>query len=346
MTSQNPGPGGPQDPAAPQETAQWWATTPSGTSPGQPVTGTDPTMMNYNTAGAGAYTPPAQPVPGQPYQSDPYQQQPDPYQQQYQQPQQQFQQPGYNQFAQPQPQPGYGYPTPPPSGGGSKTGWIVGGVIGLIVIVGVAIGAIALTGGSDKKDDGLFGGGNSDDGKYTMANITNGCSAVDISVLTKWASTSKGSPEHKETQPTDYSGGNFDCRAGYEQQSPPDKYGSTDTDTADLDLEVDFMSGSSSAYNRPTYDMWKQMDVGTTGTGRASGDITGLGEEAYWFSKSEDWTYWSDYEYTVATKDDNVSIKVTISIRRSAQSSSINKDDVATAAKQQVQKALDAVRKK
>ncbi|MBL1073463.1 hypothetical protein JK358_03560 [Nocardia sp. 2] len=339
MTSSNPGPGAPQDPAAPQETAQWWAT-PTGTNPGQPVQGADPTMLNYNTAGAMGYTPPAQPIPGQPYQQpgQPYQ---DPNQgyQQYQQPQ-----PAYNQFAQPQPQPGYGYPTPPNGGGGSKAGWIIGGVIGLIVIVGVGIGAIALTSGG--KGDNPLGGGSSDDGKYTMANITNGCNAIDVTVLTKWASTSKGSPEHKETQPTEYSGGDFDCQAGYEQQSPPDKYGSTDTDTADISLEVDFLSGNSSAYNRPAYEMWKQFDVGTTGTGRASGDISGLGEEAYWFSKTDDWTYWNDYEYTVATKDDNVSVKVTIKVRRSTESSQISKDEVATAAKAQVQKALDSVRKK
>ncbi|WP_067696208.1 hypothetical protein [Nocardia jejuensis] len=364
MTSANPGSGGQQDPEQHQETAQWWATAPTGGEPSAPLTGTDPTMMNYGAATTPPYQPPAQPIPPAPQQYSAPQQQYSAPQQQYSAPQQQYSgpQPQYSapqqqQFSAPQPQfapqqqfatpppngGGYGYPTPPPpGGGGSKTGWIVGGAIGLVVLVGIGIGVLALTGkdksvnpfGDDKK--------NSADGKYSMSGITNACSIVDPTVLTKWATNSKGTPEHSETQPTDYSGGRMDCKAGYEKQSPTDKY---TTDTADLTLDVDFLSGSSSAYNRPSYDTWKQFDTGTTGSGRASGDVAGLGTEAYWASQTDNYTYWTTIDYTVAAKDDNASVKVNLRIRL-GQGENLSKDEVAQVAKQQAQQALDGLKKK
>ncbi|MFE3027238.1 hypothetical protein [Nocardia tengchongensis] len=346
MTSSDPGAGAPHDPAKAQETAQWWATAPSGSEPGQPVQGADPTMLNYAAGGMPPYTPPAQPLPsGQP--SGGYQQQPmaggygQPGPEAYAQPMPGYPQPQYA------PQPpiaplaqGYGYPAQPPRSGGNKTGWIVGGVIGLVVIVGVIIGVVALSGGD--KPTALGGDKKKNSGKYTMDGVTNGCTVIDTSVLNKWVANSKGTPEHTETKPTDYSGGRFDCRAGNEDASKTDKY---TTNTADLTLNVSFLSGSSTAYNRPEYEMWKSSDTGTTGSGRTAGDVNGIGEAGYWSAKVDDYTYWTTTDYTVAVKDDNASVKVNIRLRM-AKGQSVTKDEIAQVCKEQAQKALDNVKKK
>ncbi|MGW4248220.1 hypothetical protein [Nocardia sp. NPDC004722] len=368
MTSSDPGQGGAHDPAKAQETAQWWATAPTGTEPGQPVQGADPTMLNYGTSGIPAYTPPAQhlppaqsgggypqqPMPGypQPPVSDAYAQQPmsGGYPQQaapigYGQPvsggfpQQQ------QQFAPPPPVPpagpGYGYPAQPPRSGGNKTGLIIAAVIGLVVVVGAVIGIVAFSG----SDGGGGGGAKKNAGKYTMDGVTNGCTVIDTSALSKFAANSKGTPEHSETKPTDYSGGRFECRAGNEETTKPDKYGSTNTNTADLTLNVSFLSGASSAYNRAEYDLWKTSDTGTTGSGRTSGDLAGIGEAGYWVSKSDDYTYFTSTDYTCAVKDDNVSVKINIRLT-TYKGKDVSKDDLAQVCKDQTRKALTNVKKK
>ncbi|WP_067531855.1 hypothetical protein [Nocardia crassostreae] len=336
MTSSNPGPGGPQDPAEHQGTAQWWSTPPAGTDSSAPVA--DPTMLNYNAGAVPPYTAPPQPLPPQqtypPMQQPAYTEPPQPAytgQQPYaQQPQQQFAPAGA----------GYNYPAPPPpSGGGGKTGWIIGGVLGLVVLVGIGIGAIALT-QEDKPSitSGLGGDKEAMDGNYSMDKVTNACSLIDPSVLTKWASTSSGSPEHSETQPTDYSGGSLNCQAGYESQSTTNKY---HTNEADITLEVSF----NGAYGDPSYKSWKQYDTGTTGTGLSSGDVTGIGEEGYWHAEVRDYSSFTVLDYTVAVRDSNVSVKAEISVDR-GEGETVSKEEVAQVAKAQVQKALDGLRKK
>ncbi|MEU1206363.1 hypothetical protein [Nocardia sp. NPDC005825] len=346
MTSSDPGAGAPHDPQKAQETAQWWATAPAA-GEGQPVQGADPTMLNYAAGGMPPYTPPAQPLPTG--QSAPgYPQQPMPGYQQpmtdaYGQPlsggfpqQQQFAQPPV-----PPPGQGYGYPAQPPRSGGNKTGWIIGGVIGLVVIVGAVIGVVALS-GSDSPSP-LGGDKKKAAGKYSMEGITNGCTVIDTSVLNKWAANSKGTPEHSETKPTDYSGGRFDCRAGNEETSKTDKYAIANT--ADLTLNVSLLSGSSSAYNRPEYDIWKTSDTGTTGSGRTAGDVNGIGEAGYWAAKVDDYSSFTTTDYTVAVKDDNASVKVNIRLRM-GKGQSVSKDEIAQVCKEQAQKALNNLKKK
>ncbi|MEV6774598.1 hypothetical protein AB0N05_38780 [Nocardia sp. NPDC051030] len=347
MTSSNPGPGGPEDPARHQETAQWWATAPTGNDQGQPVTGTDPTMLNYSNGGMPPYTPPAQQVPPQqpmntyppqPQVGAPYGAPQQPY---TAPPQQQFAQPA-QQFAQPQApmQGGYGYPTPPrPPSSGSKAGWIIGGVIGLVVIVGIGIGVIALS-GSDSPASPLGGDDKKKnmDGNYSMDSVTNACTLIDPTVLTKWSSTSKGSPTHTETKPTDYSGGRLECSAGYSGQSSTSKY---HTNEADITLDVSF----NSAYGKPEYESWKQYDTGTTGSGRSSGDVTGIGSQGYWHAETSDYSSFAVLDYTVGVQDSNVSVKVKVSIDR-GQGETVSKEEVASIAKDQAQKALTALKKK
>ncbi|MFC9994705.1 hypothetical protein [Nocardia sp. NPDC127526] len=331
MTSSNPGSGGPQDPAEHQETAQWWSTPPAGTDSSQPVA--DPTMLNYNAGAVPPYTPPAQQLP--PQQTYPPMPQAQPaYTGQQAYPNQQYA--PEQQYA---PAGGYNYPAPPPPSGGGKAGWIIGGVIGLVVLAGIGIGAVALS--QDDKPSitaGLGGDKEAMDGNYSMEKVTNACSLIDPSVLTKWASTSSGTPEHSETQPTDYSGGSLNCQAGYESQSTTNKY---HTNEADITLEVAF----NSAYGDPSYKNWKQYDTGTTGSGLSSGDVTGIGEEGYWHAEVRDYSSFTVLDYTVAVRDSNVSVKVEISVDR-GEGETVSKEEVAQVAKAQVQKALDGLRKK
>lgn len=331
MTSSNPGSGAPQDPAEHQETAQWWATPPADTNGGQPVTGADPTMLNYG--GGMTYTPPAQPFP-------PQQQGFAPQQQAYA-PQPMAPQPftgGYGQPPQQPPMSGFGYAPPPSGGGGSKAGWIIAGVVGLVVVVGIGITAVALTGDKEDPLSPLTDGKQSMDGNYSMDKITNACSLIDPSAITKWASTSKGNPTHTETKPTDYSGGRLSCAAGYSGQSGTSKY---HTNEADIDLSVSF-NGS---YGKPEFDSWKSYDTGTTGSGRSSGDVTGIGSAGYWHAESRDYSSFTVLDYTVAVQDSNVSVKVKISVDR-GEGETVSKDEVAQIAKDQVQKALNGLKKK
>lgn len=342
MTGTNPPPGGQQDPGNHQETAQWWATPPAGTD-SQPVQG-DPTMLNYgggqpvptdptmlNYGGGMPYTPPAQPLPPQQpnYGGQPgYTSGPAPVQPQY-----------ASGPAPMQPMYGGGYPQPPRPPSGNKTGLIVGGIIGLVVLVGIGIGAVAVLGSDDPIKIGDDKPKANADGKYSMDSVTNACSLIDPSVLTKWAKNQSGNPEHSETKPTEYSGGSLECRAGYEEPSVTSKYHDNE---ADITLDVSFLGNSS--YSKPDYDSWKQYDTGTTGSGRSSGDVSGIGQQGYWSSKLDDYSSFSVLDYTVAVQDSNVSIKVKISIDRGT-GESVTKEEVSTVAKAQVQKALDGLKK-
>ncbi|WP_227984978.1 hypothetical protein [Nocardia spumae] len=333
MTGSNPPHGGPEQPGQgnpPNETVHWWSTP---AAPEQPLTGTDPTVMGGQAgvtgtdptvlgAGFDAYHSGTQhPYPQQQQPSHPgYPQQPPPpshpgY------PQQQFP-PPYGQ------QPGY----PQPGKKNNNTPWIVGGVVGLVVVIGIVIGVIALTGG----DGGSKGGSSTKkgvDGSYSMANVTNACSLIDPTVLRRWAPDPKDSPEHTERAPdSSYGGGNLSCRARYDGAG---KYGSNGSD---IDFEADFQS----KYGDPEFNSWKNSDTKTTGSGRTSGDIAGIGSQAYYAAYQQDYSSFVTLDYTCAAIDSNVSAKVELRIQGEK---SINTDDVATTCKDQLKKALAGLHK-
>ncbi|NNH74166.1 hypothetical protein HLB23_30680 [Nocardia uniformis] len=362
MTGTNPPPGGSQDPGNHQETAQWWATPPAGTD-SQPVQG-DPTMLNYG----GGQPVPADPTMlnyggGQPVPADPTmlnygggavgytppQQQSPPQQPNY------GGQPGYASGPAPvqppyasgpapvQPMYGGGYPQPPRPPSGNKTGVIVGGIIGLVVCVGIAIGAVAIFSSDDPIKIGEIDQPVAAEGKYTMDGVNNACTLITPSAVSKWARNAKGSPKNSETQGNDYSGGKLKCDADYTEPGPG-KY-SLDTN-ADIALEVSFL-GPSTKYRTPDpdYKSWKERATETTGSGIAFGDVTGIGEEGYWYSKTDGYSSIENLTYTVGARDSNVSVKVTITLRRDEQSPA-SKEEVGQVAKEQVQKALDSLPKK
>ncbi|MEV6274543.1 hypothetical protein [Nocardia sp. NPDC051832] len=321
MTEKNPPNGDSTAEGASQAdpTAHWWEQ-PTAAAAGAPDPArSDPTMIGSPTtpfAGYDQYTPPPQPYAApQPPPQQPY----NPPPQQYSGPQ------GF-----PQQPPPYQRPK------SSKTPWFIAGGVALVLVLGLFAGCAALV---STATDSLDNGGGNAEGKYAMDTITNACSLIDTSSISKWAKNQEGAPEHTETQPKSYTGGELECSAKYKESSPSSKY---HNNTASIKLEVSFLGDGS--FSKHDYDSWKQYDTGTTGTGRSSGDVTGLGEQGYWHSEVRDYSSSAVTDYTVAVQDSNVSVKVEISIDR-ADGDSFSKEEVATVAKEQVRKALAGLKK-
>ncbi len=319
----------PQD--APDDDVQWWST-PATSSPGAPgasATGADPTILGaghqFGTSGqqfgASGY-------------AQPYAQQPN-SQQSY--PQQTYAQTSYVQPTPgPQPvaqvQPGYTgqqYPQPPRRGNSAL--WIIGGVVGVVVIISVVLVAVTVHATHSATNSLL--GTKKIDGNYAMSNVTNACSLVDLTVLSQWAPTPKPNPEHTEHAPDGtIGGGSLECNANYQGA------GQYSTNGAEMDLDVEFQS----SFGSPDYNMWKDEDTKTTGTGRDSGTLTDLGEQSYYATYEQDYSSFDVLEYTCATMDSNLSAKIRLRIESDNPAS---KNNVATTCKTQLKKVLTGLHK-
>ncbi|MET7773120.1 hypothetical protein [Nocardia sp. NPDC005366] len=295
--------------------ARWWE---------QPSTGhdrsrTDPTMIGSPAQFGGfpgAHTPPPQPfAASQPFAAP---------------------QPPTPPYAAPQP-PAYGsppghsagpygrFPNRPPTR--SKTPWIIAGAVVLVLIVAVTVGLFAI---AATVEDVADVGDDKSQGDYAMDNVTNSCDLVDTTILDNWAPTAQPST-HTERKPSEgIGGGSLNCRA---------KNDGTGIIEATLTMDADFAykySGNTS------YDTWKNSDTGTSGTGRSSGAIPGLGEQAYYAARESDSTSFNKLEYTVGVKDSNVSVQIEITVYAKT---SINRSGVAAACEAQARRVLDRLRK-
>ncbi|MFD0361978.1 hypothetical protein ACFQZZ_11040 [Nocardia sp. GCM10030253] len=327
MTDKNPPHGGHEvpplgSPGDAEPTPQWWEAPSTSDSTGF-ASGADPTLVR----GPGqfdAYTPPPQPYapPQQPY--APPQQQYAPPQQPYAPPQQPYAQPappppGPPSYPQ---QPPYGTPYPGTPRRRSNTGWIVGGIAALIVV-------IALIGGLIVAVKSIGGGDKSWAGDYAIDKVTDSCSLVTPSILARWAPTQK-ELTHTENQPdSSFGGGSLNCNAKYEGSGINDA-----SMTMDADLE--------SKYGSPYYTIWKDIDTGTSGTGRASGAVSGLGEEAYFASREDSSSSFNSLDYTIGVLDSNLSVQVEITIYSKTP---IDKAAVAAACEAQARQVMAGLRK-
>ncbi|WP_043646725.1 hypothetical protein [Nocardia thailandica] len=222
-----------------------------------------------------------------------------------------------------------GYPPRPPQRSGGSTTWIVLGVLGAVVLlVGGVIAAFALGGGAgDEK--------NAWDGDYSMSKVTDACALLDRSVLDTWATRQNKAPEHTEQQPNSRTGGGS-LRCSMENETAPTKYGSTDD--ASLAVDVDFAS----KYGSDRMETWKSSHLSTTGSGRTSGAVPGLGSEAHFSAWSVSDT---TYHYTLAVKDSNVFFEVELDVSMIFSDRTVDQLQVATAAEGQARKVLAALRK-
>ncbi|MBF6087644.1 hypothetical protein [Nocardia cyriacigeorgica] len=324
MTNQNPpGSGGPEP--------QWWETpsTGQGADPSradptilrsdlnQPVA--DPTILRSDLnppgdpygSGANPYASGATPYPG----ANPYPSGANPYP------------PGpQQQWAPGQPVPPVGFMPPPPRPS-NKTPWIIGGSIAAVVLLVVIGGVIAIA--SSVSDSG---GDEPWEGDYAFKE-GNACELVDLSVLEQWA-VNREETTHKEDGPMDrIGGGDLSCRA---KNTNPGEDGGD----ASLSLEVAF---DTKYQDEPRFDMWKQFDTGTTGTGYDHGTVSDIGERGYYATQEHTYSYIpSTLDHVVAVNDSNISVKVEISV---SSMSSFDRDGIDAAARAQVKKVLDALRK-
>lgn len=237
--------------------------------------------------------------------------------------------------------PGYGYQPPPP--GGRKTG-LIGGVIGLVVGVGIGVAGFAIASGDDPRNStgtapvsrppietGTTSTSTSDrpdQGAYSMSSVGNACDLVDPTLLTRWAATPYGTPEHWESPPS-----RLTCSLRYATPSAVDPYQHNE---AGISLDAEF--------TQDAYDDWKQRDTATTGAGLASGDVTGLGSRGYWRSETDD-TSKTRLSYLVAVQDDNVSVRVRLSLSLGDGEPPVTWEEMNTVVRAEIQLALDALRK-
>ncbi|MGY1898702.1 hypothetical protein [Nocardia gipuzkoensis] len=232
---------------------------------------------------------------------------------------------------------GYGPPPsyPPPSSNG-RTGWIIAGALGLVVMLGLGV-VIGIVVGRSSESAGASATARPETGAYSMNGITNACDLVDPTPLTKWSPTPKGAPEHKETRPTAYGSGSLKCDAEYTSAT----VGEFSMNKAAMSVEAEFTNGAAA----PFYDHWKHDDVETPGAELDSGAVTGIGDQGYWYSEVRG-NLVANMTYVVCVQDGNVSVRVRISLTREKDSPVVRRDELDSIARSQVRRTLDGLREK
>ncbi|MGY1940743.1 hypothetical protein [Nocardia gipuzkoensis] len=238
--------------------------------------------------------------------------------------------------------PGQGYgPSPsytPPSSNG-RTGLIIAGALGLVVMLGlgVVIGIVVGGGGRSSDSAGASATARPETGAYSMNGITNACDLVDPTPLAKWSPTPKGAPEHKETRPTAYGSGSLKCDAEYTSAT----VGEFSMNKAAMSVEAEFTNGAAA----PFYDHWKHADVETPRAESDFGAVTGIGNQGYWYSEVRG-NLVANMTYVVCVQDGNVSVRVRISLTREKDSPVVRRDELDSIARSQVRRTLDGLREK
>ncbi|MEU2038539.1 hypothetical protein [Nocardia niwae] len=238
--------------------------------------------------------------------------------------------------------PGQGYgpaPSyPPPSTSGSRTGLIIAGVLGLVVALGlgVAIGIVVVRDSGDESP-GASAAAQMEPRTYSMNAITNACDLVDPTPLTKWSPTPKGAPEHEERRPTAHDSGGLKCDARYTSATG----GEFPMNKAAMRVEAQFTNGTAP----PFYDHWKHADVATPAPESASGVVTGIGEQGYWYSETRG-NLVANIVYVVCVQDGNVSVRVSISLTREKGSPAVRQDELDPITRSQVRRTLEGLREK
>ncbi len=239
--------------------------------------------------------------------------------------------------------PGQGYGSapsyPPPSTGNGRTGLIIAGVLGLVVVLGlgVVIGMVVSGGDSSSESADTSATAWREAATYSMNAITNACDLVDPTPLTKWSPTPKGAPEHRETRPTAYGSGSLKCDAEYTSAT----VGEFAMNKAAMSVEAEFTNGAAA----PFYDHWKHADVATPESESASGPVTGIGNQGYWYSEVRG-NLVANMTYVVCVQDGNVSVRVKILLTREKGSPVVRWDELDSIARLQAARTLDGLREK
>ncbi|MFI6366745.1 hypothetical protein ACIBG0_28800 [Nocardia sp. NPDC050630] len=224
-----------------------------------------------------------------------------------------------------------------PATGSRRAALIIAGVLGLLVALGLGVVIGIVVGGGDSSSESAGASATGKTGTYSMNAITNACDLVDPTPLTKWSPTPKGAPEHRETRPTAYESGSLKCDAGYTSATA----GEFPMNKAGMSVEAEFTNGAAP----PFYDHWKHADVATPEAESASGEVTGLGNQGYWYSEVRG-NLVANITYVVCVQDGNVSVRVKISLTREQGSPAVRREELDSIARSQVRRTLDGLREK
>ncbi|WP_141692042.1 hypothetical protein [Nocardia brasiliensis] len=174
-------------------------------------------------------------------------------------------------------------------------------------------------------------------GNYAMSKAANACDLVDPTVLQRWSSTPDQPPSHRETQPSAHDPGSLTCQVSFKSLAGD----GVQWNQAAIDLRVEFTAAGAA----PAYDEWKRKDTTTTGSGLDSGDVPGIGARGYWHTAVSDSSSTTGMDYVVGVQDSNVSVRVRIPLLRQHGEPPVHLDEVGAVARNQAQRALDALRK-
>ncbi|WP_063047335.1 hypothetical protein [Nocardia pseudovaccinii] len=173
-------------------------------------------------------------------------------------------------------------------------------------------------------------------GIYSMSGIANACDLVDPVPLHRWSSIPREAPVHQEFPPNNSDGGNLYCALRY--TSPSTVADDATVDEAGIGLQAQ-ITGADDA---PAYDSWKRTDTAATGSGRASGEVTGIGAQGYWHTATTDTG--NGMTYIVGVQDSNVSVRVEVAVLRAKGEAPVNRDELAAIAEIQARRALDGLK--
>ncbi|MBB1156842.1 hypothetical protein [Amycolatopsis dendrobii] len=244
-----------------------------------------------------------------------------------------------------QPFPGWNPPRPP-GPPGPKTGWIVAGVLGLVVVLGagIAIG-LSLSGGSSQADPApvpvpaassaapsTSASPAAPPGKYSMSGISDACALLDPKPLAKW-STTPIPPVHREGQPSEGYGGDLSCSLRYTSTSATDGVA---TNEAGIAVRAEFAS----ADRPPAYEQWNTKPA----QGWTSGTIAGLGTRNYWRAGSTT-EPGPGASYIVGVEDSNVTVEIQVAVHRAPGEAPLKMDDLSSIAQVQTRAVLDRLKK-
>ncbi|MET9260942.1 hypothetical protein [Amycolatopsis sp. NPDC004079] len=207
-----------------------------------------------------------------------------------------------------------------------RTGWIVGGVAALVVVLGIGIAVGVVAGqSSERPPEPAAAPG------YSMDHVGNACDLVDPAPLRKWSPTPTGPPEHKELRPSKLDAGSLSCQLRYSSGNS--------LDTAEVILDVNFTNGTAPSF----YDNWKRGNAAKTGEGKASGPITGIGSQGFWHSEVYG-DLVANTRYVLCVLDGNVSVRVRLNFSRSRDVAQVHRTEVQPIAEAQARKALSGLK--
>lgn len=171
-------------------------------------------------------------------------------------------------------------------------------------------------------------------GDYSMNGVANACDLIDPTPLLRWSATPDRPPVHDERPPSADNSGSLSCQLGYQSQSGDGVH----WNQAAIDLHVEFTAPGAA----PVYDEWKQKDTAPR-PGVNSGELTGLGTQAYWHTAVADSSSTTGTDYVVGAQDSNVSVRVRIPILRQHGEPPVDSAAVGAIARDQAERVLDGL---